>query len=1436
MKPKHKTNAQTHKASTSKQGTDPNSYFVSLFNSISDALVATDLDFNILEWNPAAEELYGWKNVEALGHPLRELIQSEYGNTTWEKVIEIVLEQGIWRGEVTQNRSDGSRFPAQVSISLVHNETDQPVGFIAIHRDISERKQAESQVIQMKRLYATLSQVNQVIVRIKERTELFQTICNVSVQFGEFPLAWVGLVDESSGDVRPVASATANGTQSHPAILNIYSELLKDALIATAVRTLKVSTSENIRADLHLSSSQSQFESFRYRAVAIIPFLLEGKTTGVLALHSEEQGMFQDQDEIKLLDEMGLDISFALDNLENEKKHREAKAALKESEERFSTAFFVSPVAQSIISQGTNEIMAVNDVCCHLFGYPREELIGTSTAKLSLWENPADRLAAVEELQRDGRLQARETTVRMKSGEIRTVIVAITPILWKGIPSLISSLLDITDRKRAEEELRQSEERLRLSLLAANQGLYDLNVQTGDTIVNRQYAEMLGYDFETFVETNAFWIERLHPDDREITAKAYRDYIDGLLPEYRVEFRQRTKNGNWKWILSLGKVIEYDSQGSPLRMLGTHTDITERKMAEIALRSSEENYRSLAEHSESAIAVLDRNGYILYANPAGTKIWNDPRILGKTIFDIYPEEYARRYDTAIKQVIDHKLTIQNDVESSINGRLMWFRVIMSPLKNPDGTVTTLLLNAWDMTERKQVEEALRISEQTARRMANSLRMVNEISTKITSGLDLERLLQALYEECQRIGDTDQFYVSLYDYATEMLSFPFNYEDGHPSPIPSRPNHTVQGFTEYILEHRQTLHIPDTTNLPPEGALNRKPDDPTRSYIGVPLMVQDRVVGVLSMQSHRPSAYTLEQIHTLELLATQAAIAIQNAQLFEQAQQEITERRQAEEKLRASEEQYRRIVETSQEGVFVFDANWQLSFANAQFQQILGYAPGELLGKPIDDIILQEDKTAHEKRKARQMAGIKGVYENAYRRKDGTAVWLQISISPLIEKGKLVGSFGMATDITERKLAEEQLLTLNAQLEERVRERTLELHQTNIELEDANRAKDEFLAMMSHELRTPLNSILGLSESLLEQRRDPLSDYQQKSLEIVQASGQHLLELINDILDLSKLDAGKFDIYPQVVEVASLCQSSLTFVKQQAIQKSILLACQEDEAVSKIYADPRRLKQILVNLLTNAVKFTPEHGTVTLQIHADAARNRIQFSVIDTGIGIAAESMNRLFQPFVQVDSSLNRQFEGTGLGLVLVQKLIDLHGGSVEVESEVGRGSRFTINLPWEKEKVIEKERKEMIEASGETVPMKTPEKSDLPSKERVARGIVLLAEDNPANTLTIADYLENHGYRIVFARDGSEAIQRAEETNPDIILMDVQMPVLDGLEAIRRLRAHRSFTATPIIALTALAMPGDRERCLAAGANEYMSKPVSLKELRKTIEELLES
>jgi signal transduction histidine kinase len=446
------------------------------------------------------------------------------------------------------------------------------------------------------------------------------------------------------------------------------------------------------------------------------------------------------------------------------------------------------------------------------------------------------------------------------------------------------------------------------------------------------------------------------------------------------------------------------------------------------------------------------------------------------------------------------------------------------------------------------------------------------------------------------------------------------------------------------------------------------------------------------------------------------------------------------------------------------------------------------------------------------------------------------------------------DITEQKQFEQQLQELNQSLEQKVQGRTVLLQLTNEELLRATRHKDEFLANMSHELRTPLNAILGMTEGLQAQVYGNLNERQLKCLKTVERSGSHLLELINDILDLAKIESGQITLDYTPTSIDQLCQSSLSFVKQQALKKQIQLHVVIPPHLPRIQLDERRIRQVLINLLNNAVKFTPDGGHVYLeamQLTQEPDKSQepdhkyLRITVTDTGIGIAPENIQKLFKPFIQIDSALNRKYEGTGLGLSLVKQIVELHGGRVGLTSELGVGSCFTVDFPINnpdiqnaveenlvRDLIRDKYRLKQLPKANSRTNLSGDVLAGEPNRSRSP--LILLAEDNEANISSMYSYLEAKGYRIYVARDGLEAIVFTKEYQPDLILMDIQMPVMNGFDAIKQIRLEPNFGNTPIIALTALAMEGDRQKCLDSGANEYITKPVKLQALSKKIQTFL--
>jgi signal transduction histidine kinase/ActR/RegA family two-component response regulator len=413
-------------------------------------------------------------------------------------------------------------------------------------------------------------------------------------------------------------------------------------------------------------------------------------------------------------------------------------------------------------------------------------------------------------------------------------------------------------------------------------------------------------------------------------------------------------------------------------------------------------------------------------------------------------------------------------------------------------------------------------------------------------------------------------------------------------------------------------------------------------------------------------------------------------------------------------------------------------------------------------------------------------------------------------------------ISDEKYAPERVVGVNVDVTDRKQiEETLQ--RANLEMERAMRTKDEFLANMSHELRTPLNAILGISESLEEQFVGALNEKQLRYTGIIRESGRHLLELINDILDISKIEAGRMELELQNLSIDKICQACLRMTKELAQKKSLKISYEIIDSIEIVLADERRLKQSLVNMLSNAVKFTPSGGSFGLEVCGHPLENEITFTVWDQGVGIAQEDIKLLFQPFVQLDAGLAREYQGTGLGLALVSQMIRLHGGRVSVESEVGTGSRFTITLPW-----LPQQQNMHLQATRELP------RPILHKPEAKHEGKILLVEDTEVIISLMSEYLQYKGYEIFVAHNGMEGVLLAKQEHPDLILMDVMMPVMDGLEATRRIREIDTLKNVPIIALTALAMSGDRERCLTAGMNDYMSKPIRIQELSDMIEKHL--
>ncbi|MFQ5878141.1 MAG: ATP-binding protein [Acidobacteriota bacterium] len=427
-------------------------------------------------------------------------------------------------------------------------------------------------------------------------------------------------------------------------------------------------------------------------------------------------------------------------------------------------------------------------------------------------------------------------------------------------------------------------------------------------------------------------------------------------------------------------------------------------------------------------------------------------------------------------------------------------------------------------------------------------------------------------------------------------------------------------------------------------------------------------------------------------------------------------------------------------------------------------------------------------------------------------------------------------LEEKRQHLEDIQRMNADLERKVRERTLELErlnrrleESNVELKRASSLKSEFLANMSHELRTPLNAIIGFSELLLDRTFGDLSGDQRAYAMDILSSGRHLLELINDVLDLSKIEAGRMRLTAETFGLGEAVEESLGLLRVEAARKEIRMEARIPDPDLAVFADRNKLKQILHNLLSNAVKFTPARGRVELAGRLEGGR--LTIAVSDTGIGIAREDRDRIFQSFTQVDGSYARRYQGTGLGLALVKKFVEMHGGTVWVESEPGRDSRFTFTLP-----------NQRGGARPGTAAPRPGDRPGAPGREAAAptpqaaadAGAILVVEDNDANRKLVTDLLRSRGHRVVTASTAEDALDALKSLRPGLILIDIQLPGMDGLALTRLLKGRPETAAIPTVAVTAHAMREDEARARAAGCDAFIAKPIDPARLVSQVAALL--
>lgn len=1005
-------------------------------------------------------------------------------------------------------------------------------------------------------------------------------------------------------------------------------------------------------------------------------------------------------------------------------------------------------------------------------------------------------------------------------------------------------LRDVTERQQAEKALQQSQhviEQISQSISAIVY-IYDI-IEQRNIYSNRTITDILGYSPETVQAMgDTLFTQLMHPDDLvKLSARIKRLATASDREIIETEYRMRRANGEWCWLYSRDTVFSKTPDGKPQQILGVATDITtiklaeakilslnaeleqrvkertealqqaneelkreirDRQHAEKTLRESEERFRSIFENVSVGISLLDLDGYILTANEAKCRFlgYSSDQLVGMHFSRLtHPEDLSLDANLFESIVCDKRTNYTIDKRYlRQDGACVWGRITVSVIKHDDGSPRYIAVVCEDINDRKQMEEVLRESQQKYQ----TLFQIFPIGISIT--------------------DKGGNIIEANEASEEILGL-------------SRQEHTSR---TYDAPNWQIIRL-DGTPMP------------AAEFASVRALTENRVIENMEMGIVKAQ----DKITWISVTAAPIPLPDYGVAI---AYIDVSDRKRMEKALRESQQKYKTLFQILPIGISITDKQGNWIEANAASEKIMGLSVSDRINANYVTPNLQVIRPDGSMMPRTEFANVKALiqnqviknHESGIVKPDGKITWISATAAPipLRDSGVVVAYL----DITERKQAEEALQKAK---EVAVREAKRS--------EIANRAKSEFLTNMSHELRTPLNGILGYTQLLKQDTT--LTNPQHHNLHIIHQCGEHLLTLINDILDLAKIEAQKMELYPTEFHLPNFLNSLADLFQLRAQQKDIIFTYQVLSPLPNgVMADNKRLRQVLCNLLSNAIKFT-DQGEVTFtvsvvnrtdvksactnyalesnpggfctnvtinsqnqvpkpaptnQVYSRVAKGQhcktIRFQIKDTGVGIDSHQLAQIFLPFHQV-SDQSHATEGTGLGLAISQKLIQLMGSEIKVKSIPGNGSTFwfDINLP-------------LVSGWHEPNPATKRRITGFKGNKRK----LMIVDDNKVNRTLLRAMLKPLGFEIIEAINGQDCLQKVVECYPDLILIDLVMPEMDGLETTRRMLALPQLQDKDIvaIALSASVYPQIQQESLAAGCRGFLAKPVESQQLLDAI------
>jgi PAS domain S-box-containing protein len=906
---------------------------------------------------------------------------------------------------------------------------------------------------------------------------------------------------------------------------------------------------------------------------------------------------------------------------------------------------------------------------------------------------------------------------------------------------------DITKEKETQEKLKDFDKRINLAMQKIGDNVWEHNFASEETTFSQQQFLALGYSSDDFNKNVDLWYNCIHPDDKKLVNGNDIKYRSGEIDHHSLEYRMISKGGEIKWVLDRGVVIEKFPDKKPLRIIGTHTDITQQKNNEKELEATASRLSSLITNLHAGVLLENEDHTIVLVN----------------------NQFCDMFEIAVEPA---SLTGANCADLAQQTK-SFFKDQMSFLLRVEEVLTErklVLADRLELIDGRFVERAF-IPIWNENKFDGNLWVFTDITDKINADKKLEEQ-RIFYEE---ILDNIPADIAVFDHQHRYLYL-------NPKAVKD------QKIRKWMIGKTDEDYI----------RFRKKPE----SILEARRAVFNSIIKTKQLTSWEEEMLQPDGVKQVILRNMYPVINNNDGvKLVIGYGVDITQIKKIQRQIEQSEKKYRDVIDNSLAIVTTHDLNGNFISVNPVVGKIYGYKDEEMIGHALTEFMPAEDKSLFQNQyldKIKLDKQASGIFRVLH--KDGKIIYSLYNNFLKEEPGEQPYVIGFAVDITDRIEAEKQL-----KIAKKVTE---EMAQT----------KQNFLANMSHEIRTPMNAIMGMTNQLF---KTALNKDQQFYLNIIHSASDNLLIIINDILDLSKIEAGKLTIENIGFEPQAVIDRAMQVMMHRAEEKGLKFTnsfC--DTKLSPVLlGDPYRLNQVLLNLISNAVKFTAK-GTVdiTCKVIKDAEdKQKIEATVTDTGIGMDDSFAKNLFEKFSQEDDSTTRKYGGTGLGMSICKELVALMGGEIKVTSKKGIGTSMSFII-------------ELQKGTEKDLPVKETTQTDT---KLLAGKKILVTDDNEMNQLVAATMLQNYGAEITEAFNGQEAIDKIKVNQFDIVLMDVQMPVMDGLEATKIIRATISKDL-PIVALTAFAIKGDNDKCMDAGMNDYLTKPFEESQLLSIVSKWL--